>query len=149
MKHFKFFVINVIAFSILLMLFSLLFPSRVVTTKTILINAGKDKVIEKLNTTNEWENWNRFVVQNTVMPNPGTTGDSLVFTFENRNNKKLQANFYIYTEINTLLLNWALIEKLPWYMPWRKFSAMVLNKDVAAAMDTSLNLFKSQVENQK
>jgi len=71
----------------------------------------------------------------------------LNFSFENRNHDQLKTQFNIYQEqTNSVLLSWALIEKLPWYKPWKKFSAMILSKEVAAVMDSSLNSFKTQIE---
>ncbi|MGF2414184.1 MAG: hypothetical protein ACQUYJ_17765, partial [Ferruginibacter sp.] len=72
------------------------------------------------------------------------------FTFENNHQDVLQSQFNIYQEqTNAVLLNWALIEKLPWYKPWKKFSAMVLSKQVAVVMDSSLNNLKMQIESGK
>ena len=147
MKHFKFLIINIVAFGSLFFLISLLFPGHIVTAKTVSIAASKEKVLAKLNDTSHWKEWNAFVSDNTVTANIGTKNDTLSFSFENKNRNVLQTHFNIQQEpTNTILLNCALVETLPWYKPWRKFSAMVLNKDIAAAMDSSLNNFKVQVE---
>jgi hypothetical protein len=70
-----------------------------------------------------------------------------VFTFENNGHHQLRSHYILYQEqANAVMLNWALIEKLPWYKPWKKFSAMVTSKEVAAVMDSSLNTFKGQIE---
>jgi len=147
MKHFKFLIINIIAFGSLFFLISLLFPGHVVTAKTVSIASSKEKVLAKLNNTAHWKDWNAFVIDNTVMANAGNSSDTLSFSFENNHHKLFQTHFNIQQEpTNTVLLNCAMVENLPWYKPWRKFSAMVLNKDIAAAMDSSLNNFKVQVE---
>jgi hypothetical protein len=148
MKHFKFLVINIIAFGSLFFLISLLFPGQVVTAKTVSIAAGKEKVLAKLNDTSHWKEWNLFVSDDAVTVSAGNNTDTLLsFSFENKNHQQLQTHFNIHQEpTNTILLNCAMVETLPWYKPWRKFSAMVLNKDIAAAMDSSLNNFKIQVE---
>lgn len=150
MKHIKFLLINIVAFSFLFFLMSLLFPSQVVTSKTISINADKQKIREKLNNTSNWKQWNGFINENTVTRNGGDNIDSMVFTFKDNHHDVMQSQFSIYPEqTNTVLLNWALIEKLPWYKPLKKFSAMVLSKQVAIVMDNSLNNLKTQVENSK
>jgi len=147
MKHFKFLVINIVAFGSLFFLFSLLFPGQVVTAKTVSITSSKEKVLAKLNNTSQWKEWNGFVAGNTVIAGANNNGDTLSFSIENKNHNLLHTHFNIQQEpTNTILLNCALVETLPWYKPWRKFSAMVLNKDVASAMDSSLNNFKLQVE---
>ena len=146
MKHFKFLLINIVAFSLLFFLFSLLFPSQVVTSKTVSINKSKGAVIEKLNNTAGWKTWNRFVNEGTVKNNTLNISDTLLFS-SHTSNSEMISNFIIYAEpTNSVLVNWAIVEKLPWYKPWKKFSAMVLNKQIAAAMDTSLNNFKTQIE---
>ncbi|NOT94618.1 hypothetical protein [Ferruginibacter sp.] len=150
MKHFKFLLINIVAFSFLFFLMSLLFPGQVVTSKTVSITVSKEKVTEKLNNISNWKAWNGFVAGNAVKSNTGNNSDTLIFTFENNHQDVLQSQFNIYQEqTNAVLLNWALIEKLPWYKPWKKFSAMVLSKQVAVVMDSSLNNLKMQIESGK
>jgi hypothetical protein len=131
----------------LFFLMSLLFPGQVVTAKTVSITGSKEKVLAKLNDTSHWKEWNGFVTGNVVNADANNNSDTLSFSFENNNHNLLQTHFNIHEEqANAVLLNWALVEKLPWYKPWRKFSAMVLSKEVAAIMDSSLNNFKAQVE---
>ncbi len=147
MKHFKFLVINIIAFSSLFFLLSLLFPGQVVTAKTMTLYTSKEKVLAKLKDVPHWKDWNAFVNGNTVQRDGGNNPDTMGFSFSNNNGELLHAQFSIHEDpTNTVLFNWALIEKLPWYMPWRKFRAMVVNKEMAAIMDSSLNNFKVQLE---
>jgi len=148
MKYFKFFIINVIAFSLLFFLISLLFPSQVVITKTAAIAGTKEKVKEKLSNTADWKNWNQFINGDAVEKNNQKASDTmLLFSFRNNGDELLTSQFNFYnSDSSSVLLNWSLIEKLPWYKPWKKFKAMVLNKEMAAVMDTSLNTFKAQVE---
>jgi hypothetical protein len=147
MKHFKFLLINIVAFGSLFFLISLLFPGQVVTAKTVSIAGSKEKVLAKLNDTPHWKEWNVLVNDNTVRADSNNNSDTLSFSFENRNHNLLHTHFNIHQEpTNTVLLNCALVETLPWYKPWRKFSAMVLSKEIAAVMDSSLNNFKAQVE---
>ena len=147
MKYFKFLLINIIAFSSLFFLMSLLFPGQLVTSKTVSITVSKEKVAEKLNNTSNWMAWNVFIAGNAVKSSTGNNSDTLIFTFENNHQDVLQSQFNIYQEqTSSVLLNWALIEKLPWYKPWKKFSAMVLSKQIAVVMDSSLNNLKLQIE---
>jgi hypothetical protein len=147
MKYFKFLLINIIAFSLLFFLFSLLFPSQVVTSKAVSINGTNQKVKEKLNNTAGWKNWNVFIKENEVVKEVISTNDTLYFSFESSGHKITNTQFVIYQEQTaSVLVNWTLTEKLPWYQPWKKFAAMVSNKQVAAAMETSLNNFKAQAE---
>jgi hypothetical protein len=147
MKYFKFLLINIIAFSSLLFLFSLLFPSQVVTSKTVSITSTKEKVKEKLCNTAYWKNWNVFIKESSVERNMLYNSDTMYFSFENNGHKITNTQFVIYQEqAASVLINWTLTEKLPWYQPWKKFSAMVSNKQVAAVMETSLNNLKAQVE---
>lgn len=149
MKHFKFLLINIVAFFLLFFLFSLLFPGQVVTAKTVTVIATKEKVLKKINDTSGWKQWNSFAYTDIEKTASGNNGDSVVFVFKNHNLQQLKTQFNIYQDQNAVLVNWALIEKLPWYKPWRKFSAMIVNKEVAAVMDTSLNTFKTQAESIK
>jgi hypothetical protein len=150
MKHFKFLIINIIAFSLLFFFFSLLFPGQVVTSNTISINAPKGKVKEKILATENWKDWTQFIKANDVERQNWNYMDTMIFSVENNHHTDLNTQFVFYTEQNnSTLLNWAIIEKLPWYKPWKKFSAMVLDKQVAAVMDTSLVKFKAQIETGK
>ncbi|GAB2822370.1 hypothetical protein [Ferruginibacter profundus] len=147
MKYLKFLLINIIAFSLLFFLISLLFPSQLVTSKSISVVAAKEKIAAKLNNTADWKQWNGFISGNATITNTANDKDTLVFSLENNSSNKLESHFNLYQEqTNSVLVSWALIEKLPWYKPWRKFSAMVLSKQVAAVMDSSLNNFKVQTE---
>lgn len=147
MKHFKFILINIVAFGGLFFLISLLFPGQLVTSKTITIAVSKEKIATKINNTTDWKSWNGFVVGSTVSTHTTNNTDSLVFSFQNKGNNQVRSHFILYQQLpNAVMVNWALIEKLPWYKPWKKFSAMVLSKEVAAVMDSSLNTFKTQIE---
>ena len=147
MKYFKFLLINIIAFSFLFFMISLLFPGQVITSKTVSVNSSKENVMEKLNNTSGWKNWNAFVRETEgIKNNTVTNSDTLHFSFENNHHELLKSRFIIFKDVNAVLVNWDLTEKLPWYKPWKKFSAMVLSKDFAIAMDSSLNNFKLQAE---
>jgi hypothetical protein len=147
MKYFKFLLINIIAFSLLFFLFSLLFPSQVVTSKTVSIISTKENVKEKISNTANWKKWNMFIKDNTVEQGAISNGDTLYFSFESNGHKITNTQFVIYQEQTaSVLVNWNLTERLPWYQPWKKFSAMVSSKQVAAAMETSLNNLKAQAE---
>jgi hypothetical protein len=150
MKHFKFLIINIIAFSLLFFFFSLLFPGQVVTSKTISINVPEEKVKEKILATQNWKEWTPLIKANNRERQNWIYMDTMIFSVENNHHTDLSTQFVFYTEQgNSTLLNWAVIEKLPWYKPWKKFSAMVLGKQVAAVMDTSLAKFKAQIETGK
>jgi hypothetical protein len=147
MKYFKFLLINIIAFSSLFFLFSLLFPSQVVTSKAVSISSTKEKVKEKILATKDWKSWNQFFKVADVEKQNRDDMDTMIFSVENLNHKLLGAEFIFYKEeTNSVLVNWSLTQKLPWYQPWKKFAAMVSNKQVAAAMETSLNNLKEQAE---
>ena len=147
MKHFKFLLINIVAFSLLFFLISLLFPGQVVTSKTIAVNAIKEKVKEKVLDIQSWKDWTQFIKVNDVERQHWNTMDTMLFSVENNNHSNFTTQFIFYTQSpNSTLLNWALIEKLPWYKPWKKFSAMVSGKQVAIVMDSALNNFKTQIE---
>ena len=146
MKYFKFILINVIAFGMLFFLFSLLFPSQVVTSATVSVAAAKNVVKKKINNTSDWPIWNALAKNGIINNNTRPGSDTMLYIIEN-NNRKVEANFIIYQEqTNSVLVNWAVVEKLPWYKPWKKFSAMILSKNMAAVMDTSLNNLKTQIE---
>ena len=149
MKYFKFILINVIAFGMLFFLFSLLFPSQVVTSATVSVAATKNVVTKKINNTSDWPIWNALAKNGIINNNTRPGSDTMLYIIEN-NNRKVEANFIIYQEqTNSVLVNWAVVEKLPWYKPWKKFSAMILSKNMAAVMDTSLNKLKTQLEAEK
>ena len=121
-----------------------------VTSRTISINAPKGKVKEKILATENWKDWTQFIKANDVERQNWNYMDTMIFSVENNHHTDLITQFVFYTEQNnSTLLNWAVIEKLPWYKPWKKFSAMVLGKQVAAVMDTSLANFKAQIETGK
>ncbi|MBS1511373.1 MAG: hypothetical protein JST86_11070 [Bacteroidetes bacterium] len=146
MKYIKFLLLNIVAFGGLFFIISLLFPGQVVTSKTISINSTKEKIATKVQAIAQWPQWNLLSNNGSVSADAGNTADSLVFHLQNNNGSELMFRFTVYDQQNTRVLNWDVVQQLPWYKPWRKFSAMVLNKDIANAIDSSLNIFKQQVE---
>ncbi|MGC4104493.1 hypothetical protein [Ferruginibacter sp.] len=147
MKHFKFLLINIVAFSFLFFLLSLLFPGQVITSKTVTISGSKEKLVSKLNDTTAWKQWNSFVQNNVVGESHSANSDTLNYAFTSINDNTLHSQFFLFDNAgNSVLLNWNLVEKLPWYKPWKKFSAMVLSKNVAVVMDSSLIKLKALVE---
>lgn len=150
MKHFKFLLINIVAFSGLFFFISLLFPGQLVTSKTVSVNVNKEAAAAKIINTGSWNTWNSFAGSNDITTHNTGNADSLVFSFTNNSHNNMLAHFILYQDkANAVMVNWALIEKLPWYKPWKKFSAMVVSKEVAAVMDSSLNTFKTQLESGK
>ena len=113
MKYFKFILINVIAFGMLFFLFSLLFPSQVVTSATVSVAATKNVVTKKINNTSDWPIWNALAKNGIINNNTRPGSDTMLYIIEN-NNRKVEANFIIYQEqTNSVLVNWAVVEKLP------------------------------------
>lgn len=148
MKYIKFLIINIIAFSIFFLLFSLLFPSVVHTSKTINIGADEKKIAENIRNTDTWKRWNEFVRSDSVRVNlMNNSTDTIITELVNNKGQKRRAIFIIINDhSDSTIVNWNLEERIRWYEPWKKFAAVLSESKYGYAMEISLGRLKKQME---
>lgn len=148
MKYLKFLIINILVFGALLFGISLLFPPKNAISKSVNVTGSKQTCQNIITDTSGWKNWNRLAFQQSVKSKTSTVHTDTTLSVEYGNSSNLITDvFEIYTADSLQsVVTWKKTEKLPWYAPFKKFRAMVMNKTIAAEMDSSLNLLKEIIE---
>ena len=147
MRIIKLGLISVIAFAILVTIFSLFFPSKVRISKAIDINANAETVLQQLKDTTNWKNWYPGADSAGVLPHITSITDSSVTANSNlQNGRKGITGWNIYGSSvpNTVTVQWYMDFKLRWY-PWEKFSGMLFEKRYGPMMEKGLENLKKQV----
>jgi hypothetical protein len=123
MKIIKLGIISVIAFALLISIFSLFFPANVRISKAIDITASKEKLEVRLDSL--------------VKASKGGTGK-----------KEAESGWDLYPSgrPNTYTAHWYMDFHLGW-LPWNKFSGLMLEKRYGPAMEMHLDSLKTSLEN--
>ncbi len=159
--------------SIVIVIFSMLFPSQVVTSKWIMIGAQKKEVLAKLNNLDDWPSWNDILIQQENVQtykkdsilNKGdsiTWGqsqqalniirfdsiriDGLDMDIQMGGNQSVHSGITLSVQKDSVLMSWYIIEKLKWY-PWEKIYGMMAADMKGPALQHSLSVFKEQLDN--
>lgn len=170
--HILRFLIFILVISILIFLSSLLLPSRVTVSKSVLINASAEKVSRQIIRFEQWENWypafkNEGV---TVIKNPPKTGILASVTLKDKNEENIILNlidssqsridieietpsstkvnyqFIITPEMNNQTqLTWDINADLGW-LPWKRIRGIFLDKFSGAQYEAALDSLKKASE---
>ena len=172
MKLAKGFLLVFIGLAIMITLFSLLIPSRVMTVRTVMIHASPEKVFEQIADLKNWKHWHPVFMQDSNLvqvssPSSGvnayaewsTTGkkNKLLITGVEANKLNLllerpgensSNNIISVTAMpdsNAVQAEWRVLTKLKWY-PWEKFSGFFVEKITGAGYEAALNNLRTFVE---
>ena len=168
-QAFRFIIFLVVVF-IFIFLASLLLPSKVTITKSVLINAPIEKVQNQLTHFDQWKNWypafkNEDV---TVIKNPSKTNSVILKNNKGKNidltlvqakpyaidvdlrsspSKKVSYEFIITRKANNKIqLRWNINAELGWY-PWNRIWGIFLDKVSGSQYELALKNLKKVVEN--
>ena len=141
--------ISLVFFSLMITLISLFFPSKVRISKAIDINTSKEKLMPFLKDTMEWKKWYPGADSAQVLPTISSVTDSSVVarsTMLNGRNGITGWNLYPSSFPNTITIQWYMDFKLGW-LPWEKFSGLLLEKRYGPLMEKGLENLKKLMEN--
>lgn len=172
MRIVKQLLIGFVVFGTLLWLISLLLPSRISVSKTVLVNAAHDKVTGMLLQIEDWKNWNPIMqdtmarysmvspqqidwisadgVANTITLKQ-TAPDSISVLIRSNSKPVFSSGFTVVSHPQDSLLTkieWWMDEELRWY-PWAKFYGLFSESFREAYLDNTLQGFKRYVESSK
>lgn len=116
--------ISLVAFSILISLISLFFPSHIRISKAIDINSSKQRV-------------SQFIYE--------PAKRSLWYPIDSTNKLSGQLNIIESGMPNTVTVHWYMDFHLGW-LPWKKFSGLLLEKRYGPAMEQGLDKLKKTIE---
>ncbi len=158
MQIIKLGLISLVAFALLITMFSLFIPSHIRISKAIDITAQKDSISNQISNTSNWKNWypgadslpiekgkekeaGAFIKVNTV------TDSTVIANVPGMGPKETTSgwNFYSGTTPNTITVQWYMDFHLRWY-PWEKFSGLLLENRYGPMMEQGLTNLKRYLE---
>ena len=171
MRLLKGFVIAVCGLFLVITLFSLMMPSRVMTVRTVTINASPQKIMDQLKDLQNWKNWHPFfkAEKNIVISQPSSGMGAYAEWTSNNKKNHLQItevtpnavrvviqrggendllnkiSLTNYKDSSSIQVEWAALTTLKWY-PWEKFSGIFLDKMTGPGYEASLKELKSYLE---
>ena len=172
MKLVKGFLFAVAGLFAMITLVSLLMPSTVVTSKTVVITADRAKIESAIADFSQWKKWHPIFIRDSssvVLSNPpygvnasATWGQNdkkteLVITkiiadavwinlsHPGENDVKNVLSIFPLDGSNDLQIEWSAITKLKWY-PWEKFSGIFVSQLTGPGYEAALNNLKTYLE---
>lgn len=162
--------IGITGLSIVIFFISLLLPSHIRVSKSILVNVPRDSVFSTLMNINDWKKWNPLLQDSTVKYSiEGTdqvhwntkdgklntlqlqeySGDSVMAVVLSAGKPVFTSGFNIVANKDNIRLTkveWWVTEDIQWY-PWEKFYGLFSESFKATYMYNTLQVFKQYLEN--
>lgn len=147
MQHIRFIIINILFFGGFLFLLSLLFPSQVHVSKTATIPSNRMLVKSRIADTANWKSWNDLIQKGSFTGSIQQEGDSMIQISVLLDGVQIENRFLMLqqTEQETLV-NYTLIQSLPWYKPWQKLGALLTEGQWGRPVESSLEKLTKQAE---
>lgn len=172
MKFIKGFIFAIIGLSIVVTLFSLLMPSKVMTVRSVVIHATPGKVFSEIEDLQKWKHWHPVFMHDSLSMQISTpsTGINAFAEWGNENSrKKLLITEILGTQLKALLkqtgqneavnmiavsslkdsnnvqVEWRVLNHVKWY-PWEKFSGIFIDKMTGPGYEEALNNLKEVIE---
>ena len=159
----------------IMLIFSALFPSEVMTSKWVMIGGQQKNVASSLYNLEKWQEWNDLLVGKTginvtqkdsvIQPGDkiswqakpdGTVGvisftaaqkDGISMEIINAGELPIQSGISLTQRDDSVQVVWFIVERLRWY-PWEKIYGMMASDMKGPALQHSLDKFKEQAEQQ-
>jgi hypothetical protein len=171
MRLLKPFLITLLGLSLVLLAVSALLPGRVMTSRWVMVHAGKDTVLQAIRDISSWPEWN-LLMNGADGPEPARTsyaagdrvswksvnGTKQVMTIDDMNGNGLATTLQLGDErpfrsgfsvekrqADSVQVVWFLIEELKWY-PWEKVYGMMASDIKGPLMQKSLDRLKARLE---
>lgn len=172
MKLLKGFLFVGLGLFVMITLFSLLMPSRVVTTKAIVIHAPKEQIINAISNLENWKLWNPVFLahssQGTVSTTPTGAAQEISWQSNDKNycfaiterfeaglrltltaagEKPTEHNIVVLPlpEIGNCQVEWTALSKLGWW-PWQKFAGIFESQVTGPGYEQALQSLKKYLE---
>lgn len=170
MRLLKQIVFSFIVFSLIILFISLVLPSRIRVSKSILTPISKEHVMRSLLNVSDWKNWNpilqdssiayeifsptevRWKTENGISNSIALkqyAPDSVLTFIVSDNKQVFSSGFTVVSnkqDTSLTKVEWWIDEKIKWY-PWEKFYGLFSESFRETYMENNLKLFKSHIEN--
>jgi hypothetical protein len=147
MKIIKLGIISIIVFALLITGMSLFFPSRIRISKATDIKAEKTVLLSLIKDTVNWKKWYPGADSVILNVNITTATDSLIIAESNvTSGRRAVSGWNIYEAgmPGMLTVQWYMDFKLSW-LPWEKFSGLLLEKRYGPVMEQGLKNMKKML----
>ena len=165
MKYIKLIIISFLFLSLLITGLSLIFPSTVIVSRAMNMNAPKDSVIVYLKDFEGWKQWIKAMNDSSVVlisktdANFGGTDVMIsrvdeqgVYTnWTSKTGKKMKGEIHLFSNANSpniTVVQWQFEQKIKWY-PWEKFASLMSDKIMGPMMEANLDELRKLVEKAK
>jgi len=165
MKYIKLIIISFLFLSLLITGLSLIFPSTVIVSRAMNMNAPKDSVIVYLKDFEGWKQWIKAMNDSSVVlisktdANFGGTDVMIsrvdeqgVYTnWTSKTGKKMKGEIHLFSNANSpniTVVQWQFEQKIKWY-PWEKFASLMSDKIMGPMMEANLDELRKLVEKTK
>jgi hypothetical protein len=175
MKLAKGFLFALTGLFVMITLLSLLIPSRVLTAKSVTINAPRQLITGALVDFQQWKQWHPVFANNSIntiisKPSRGINaniewggagkknkmtiteanaeGIKLVFTRPGENPVENSIILLPLKDSGSYQVEWKALTRLKWY-PWEKFAGIFVSEVTGPGYQTALDSLKIYVENHK
>ncbi len=145
MRLIKLGMISIVAFSILLFLFSLVIPSTVRVSRAVNIHAEKTAILPFLIHQDKWKDWNVFANEK-IDVTVEMVDTAMITTVWKYKDQAINSYYWLEESTGISVVQWYFEFRLKWY-PWEKFGSITFDKQFGPAMEQSLNNLKKQIEN--
>lgn len=166
MRSFLFFFASILLFLILVMAVSFILPSRVMVTRSVIINAPREKVSEQVGDFTNWHNWYPALQDNSVsmtvknendvllkdssgrqirMKMNKSAVDTINVSFESISSSAIDYQFVTEQKADSTRVTMNVFTKFKWY-PWQKLKGVVLDKMTGPMYEETLRNLKRVVE---
>lgn len=171
MRMIKGFLFVLFGLFVFVTLLSLFIPSKVMTVKAVVINAGQDKIFSQIADLKNWKNWHPVFKNDSaaVFSNPSSGVNAFVEWVTANKTNKLQITQQTPQKISALLIRpgekdventisiiaikdaaglqveWRVLTKLKWY-PWEKFAGIFTDQITGPGYEVALNNLKDYLE---
>ncbi|MDE3235778.1 MAG: SRPBCC family protein [Bacteroidota bacterium] len=161
MKLLKLGAVSIVVLFVIVLGISLLFPSKIIISRAVNIDASPATIMPHINNVSAWKNWvegmndtsvhiisDKVVMMNKTKATIVNVTDQIVSSeWINGNNRILHSSMQLIPDSShsVTVVQWQFEQQFKWY-PWEKFGSMVSDKIVGTMMEKNLNKLKQLAE---
>lgn len=159
MRLIKFALVSIFSLFTIITLIGLLFPSRIIVSRAVDINASKDSINFYTTDLRRWKFWvsslngkeindsletkiGKSVIKITAISKEKITGEWIE---KNGDKQMMSMSFFSNQNSNTTVVQWQFEQKVKWY-PWARFGSIINDKVIGAMMENNLANLKKILE---
>jgi hypothetical protein len=157
----KFAAISIIVLFIITTMISFLFPSKVIVSRAVNINAKPDSIIVLIKDMNAWKQWIEGMddpsvhIFSSTESEMGATkvvidsisNNTVRALWQNKKGKWMVSTIHLYTDSAkpVTVVQWAFEQNVKWY-PWEKFGSFMNDKILGPMMEKNLDHLRKLAE---